>query len=103
MILVDLVNEDLATKFYIQSQRPNFNLLISQVILPDALTMIRIRLRNSAFRSLVPHDEVLTWPKDNMTMREVAEIIMRIYSSEVKNFNKTIEQQMREQIGRAHV
>ena len=96
VILVDLVNEELATKFYVQSQQPNFNLLISQVILPDALTMIRIRLRNSAFRSLVPHDEVLTWPKDNMTMREVAEIIMRIYSSEVKNFNKTIEQQMRE-------
>jgi uncharacterized protein (DUF2164 family) len=74
VILVDLVNEELATKFYVQSPQPNFNLLISQVILPDALTMIRIRLKNSAFRSLVPHDEVLTWPKDDMTMREVAHL-----------------------------
>jgi uncharacterized protein (DUF2164 family) len=28
VILVDLVNEDLGTKFYVQSQQPNFNLLI---------------------------------------------------------------------------
>ena len=95
VILVDLINEELATKFYVQSQQPNFNLMISQVILPDALTMIRIRLLNSAFKSLVPRDEVLTWPKEDMTMREVAEVIMHIYSSKLKN-NKAIEQQIRE-------
>ena len=101
--LTEVVDETLARKFLVQARDPSFTGHWTTFIQKKALRLIRYRLHDQAFRSLVPLNEVPIWPLrppdhplTEYTMIQIAEIIFKIYAPETAPNVKSIEQRCRE-------
>ena len=105
VFLSDTVDEKLAKAFLIQARDPAFKGHYETHIQKTALRLIRLRLHDVTYRSLVPLHEIAIWPKKSTTpmgvtpeysLLEIAEIIMKLYAPEAAPQTKAIDQRCRE-------
>lgn len=100
IILRHKINGYLARRFLLQASDPAFTCNWTQIIMPMALTMIQLRLRNEVYRSIVPLQDIDTWPlRSNGSepkLLHIASVIMKLYGSKLSSDSKTIEEQCRD-------
>ena len=102
--LNDVVDESLARRFLVQARDNAFTGHWSTFIQKTALRLIRFRLYDHSFRTLVPKIEIDMWPLRppdhpkglEYSMLQIAEIIFKIYAPETAPNVKSIEQRCRE-------
>ena len=104
-ILSDTVDERLAKLFLVQARDPTFAGTWQTHIQKKALRLIRFRLHDVMYRSLVPQNEIHIWPARltapagqplEHSLLEIAETIMKIYAPETAPQTKSIDQRCRE-------
>ncbi len=104
-ILSDAVDAKLARLFLDQARDPKFSGTWQTHIQKKALILIRLRLHDVTFRSLVPQNEISIWPRKLVShagqpaehsLLEIAEMVMKIYAPETAPQTKSIEQHCRE-------
>ena len=86
--LNDIVDESLARRFLVQARNNAFTGHWSTFIQKTALRLIRFRLYDHSFRTLVPKAEIDIWPLRppdhpkglEYSMLQIAEIIFKIYA-----------------------
>ena len=104
VILSDTVDERLAKAFLVQARDPTFDGQWGAYIQKQALRLIRLRLHDNTYRSLVPANAIHLWPRKNLltgnteayTMIEIAETIMKLNAPEAAPQTKSIDQRCRE-------
>jgi hypothetical protein len=104
-ILSDKVDEKLARAFLVQARDPTFIGTWQTHIQKTALRLIRYRLHDVMYRTIVPQNEISIWPKKltapagqplEHSLLVIAETIMKIYAPETAPQTKSIEQRCRE-------
>jgi hypothetical protein len=105
LILSDTVDAKLARLFLIQARDPAFEGHWSAHIQKTALRLIKLRLMDEMYRTLVPENEIAIWPRRltappgeplEFSMIAIAEIIVKIYAPETAPHVKSIDQRCRE-------
>ena len=98
VILSDTVDERLAKAFLVQARDPTFDGQWDAHIQRQALRLIRLRLHDVTYRSLVPSNAIHIWPKKYLlagnteaySMIEIAETIMKLYQRLLRRPSQSI-------------
>jgi hypothetical protein len=105
VIISDTVDAKLARLFLIQARDPAFEGHWSAHIQKTALRLIKLRLMDKMYRTLVPENEIAIWPRRltappgealEFSMITIAEIIVKIYAPETAPHVKSIDRRCRE-------
>jgi hypothetical protein len=105
VIVFDTVDAKLARLFFIQPRDPAFEGHWSAHIQKTALRLIKLRLMDEVYRTLVPENEIAIWPRRltappeealEFSMVAIAETIVKIYAPETAPHVKSIDQRCRE-------
>jgi hypothetical protein len=105
VILSDTVDAKLARLFLIQVRDPAFEGHWQAHIQKTALRLIKLRLMDEMYRTLVPEDYIAIWPRRftappggalEFSMVAIAETIVKIYAPETAPHVKSIDQRCRE-------
>jgi hypothetical protein len=105
VILFDTVDAKLARLFLIQARDPAFEGHWSAHIQKTALRLIKLRLMDEMYRTLVPENLIAIWPRRltaprgealEFSMVAIAETIVKIYAPETAPHVKSIDQRCRE-------
>ena len=81
IVLKGVINGTLADKFYQQSRQADFALKVSQCILPEAMLLIRLRVKTSYKVLKITEEEAKAWNPDVLDVREMAALIYQLYGS----------------------
>lgn len=80
LVLVDIVTASLADRFKDQSLRPGFNCDWSELILPEAVQRIQLRLQGQYSQVSMTYAESLTWHPRNQSLIETAQLIADLFA-----------------------
>lgn len=100
VVLSDTVDEEFARSLWRQARDTHVTYHWSQLITRTALRMIRFRLYDFQYRTIVHQRDIDTWPlrNDNTepTLLQIAEVVLKMFDSKYSRGLKSIEEQCRE-------
>ena len=80
LVLTDIVTASLADRFKDQSLRPGFSCDWSELILPEAVQRIQLRLQGQHNQVSMIYAESLAWHPKNQSLMETAQLIAELFA-----------------------
>ena len=99
LILKNTITPELAEQFHTQAAAPDFQMKWHQVIYPEAISKIRMRVRTSYTLLKMSKEEAASWDPENWTVKAMAELIYILYGVRKEKPTET-ESQILSAIGR---